>query len=164
MRPTFKDSKDALEHLLKNITDPLSDTELDGIDKDTLATEEDFVVRNNLNKGSMMNKNATKEVKGDYEGWKNHATWAVALWIDNDQGLNEMVLEMAREAKENNPTDSDENSYSEAVVSLSDSIKEFVEQENPVADEATMWSDLMAGALSDVEWREIAEHELSKLS
>lgn len=29
-----------------------------------------------------------------YNGWTNHATWNVALWIGNDQGL----YEMARDA------------------------------------------------------------------
>ena len=26
-----------------------------------------------------------------YNGWKNHATWNVALWINNDQGLYEFA-------------------------------------------------------------------------
>ena len=26
-----------------------------------------------------------------YNGWKNHATWNVALWINNDQGIYEFA-------------------------------------------------------------------------
>lgn len=28
-----------------------------------------------------------------YNGWKNYSTWSVALWFDNDQGLNGMIVE-----------------------------------------------------------------------
>ena len=28
-----------------------------------------------------------------YNGWKNYETWNVALWIDNDEGLNELARE-----------------------------------------------------------------------
>lgn len=31
--------------------------------------------------------------EGTYEGWANYATWNVALWINNDQGLYEMAKE-----------------------------------------------------------------------
>lgn len=27
----------------------------------------------------------------DYNGWKNYATWNVALWIDNGEGLYEIA-------------------------------------------------------------------------
>jgi hypothetical protein len=28
-----------------------------------------------------------------YNGWSNYETWNVALWIDNDEGLNELARE-----------------------------------------------------------------------
>ena len=28
-----------------------------------------------------------------YNGWANHATWNVALWIQNDQGIYEFAME-----------------------------------------------------------------------
>lgn len=35
-----------------------------------------------------------------YEGWKNRETWALQLWLTNDQGLYEMTRERVQEAVE----------------------------------------------------------------
>ena len=40
---------------------------------------------------------------------------------------------------------------------LADQIKEFVEEVNPLGDKATMFTDLITTALSEVDWHEIAE-------
>ena len=34
----------------------------------------------------------------EYQGWTNYETWNVALWIDNDQGVYEMMKEWAAAA------------------------------------------------------------------
>jgi len=33
----------------------------------------------------------------DYNGWKNHATWNVALWLMNDESLYNMVMSLDKE-------------------------------------------------------------------
>ena len=39
------------------------------------------------------------DIKRDtYNGWTNRETWAVALWINNDQGMLESVHDAIREA------------------------------------------------------------------
>jgi hypothetical protein len=43
-----------------------------------------------------------------YEGWSNRETWAVALWINNDQGWQESVHEALRAAIADNPNPDDE--------------------------------------------------------
>ena len=45
---------------------------------------------------------------------------------------------------------------------LADRLKEFVEEANPLADQATMFTDLLNAALSEVDWHEIAEAFLSE--
>jgi hypothetical protein len=46
---------------------------------------------------------------------------------------------------------------------LSDRLKNEIEEANPVADQASMWADLMGAALSEVNWHEIAEHYIENV-
>ena len=89
---------------------------------------------------------ATNDEKG-YNGWKNYETWNVALWINNDQGTQEMVLDAAREFKGNEHANYD----------LSHWLKDLIEEDNPLNDTATLYTDLLNAALSEVDWYELAE-------
>lgn len=85
--------------------------------------------------------------KADYQGWANYETWAVALWLDNDQGLYQSVQEAAS-------TITDQ-------YKLADWIKSFVEEMKPDLG-ATLWADLLNGAMSEVRWDEVAASEMGK--
>ena len=77
-----------------------------------------------------------------YNGYTNYETWAVALWIDNEQAINEFV-----KTEENN-----RGTLSEKA----DFLKEYVE--NWVwLDEATLRADLLGAALGEVNWFELSE-------
>jgi hypothetical protein len=52
------------------------------------------------------------EKRTDYQGRTNYETWLVALWIDNDRGLYDMVMEWAKE-------------MDDMVVELADAIQEL---------------------------------------
>ena len=39
----------------------------------------------------------------DYQGWKNRATWNIALWINNDFQLYSQALEFINDYKGKNP-------------------------------------------------------------
>ena len=98
-----------------------------------------------------------------YNGWTNYETWAVALWIDNDQGTQEQALEMAREyAAElwiNKLTGRDQTAYQ-----FGKALQDWVEEDMlPAIGEASLQADLLGAAVSEVNWFEIAEHYLADL-
>ena len=94
---------------------------------------------------------ATKTEESKYNGWNNYETWLVALWINNDQGTQETVLDMARNCQNNEHERYD----------LSHQLKEWIEEQNPLNDNADLFSDLLNAALSEVDWYEIAESFLN---
>lgn len=85
-----------------------------------------------------------------YNGWSNYETWAVALWIDNDEGSQEWAHHLAVECKGN-----EHERYEVANV-----IKEEMEESMPDLG-ASMWADLLGAAFSEVDWYEIADNLLS---
>lgn len=87
-----------------------------------------------------------------YNGWTNYETWAVALWIDNEQSTQEWALELAREAKGN-----DHERYE-----LAQGLKSELEEAMPDLG-GSVWSDLLGAAWSEVDWYEIADHYLQQV-
>lgn len=86
-----------------------------------------------------------------YNGWSNYETWAVALWIDNEQGSQEWAVDLACEvvASETEHPRSD----------LADRLHEELDAEMPNLG-ASMFSDLLNAAWGEVDWRELAGHYL----
>jgi helix-turn-helix protein len=86
-----------------------------------------------------------KVLKEEYQGWSNYATWGVALIIDNDQGLHEETLELAREHAD--------------AGTLSEAIKEWVDvMVSEVENSSEMIQQIFQAGYSDVNWYELAEH------
>lgn len=101
----------------------------------------------------------------DYQGWKNYETWAVALWVDNEESTQNMVLEWVDELRGTESEQVKEGIWTadEALrFNLAERLKEWVEENNPVASEASMYSDLMGAAISEVDWQEVADHYIGK--
>ncbi len=98
-----------------------------------------------------------------YNGWRNYETWAVALWLDNEQGSYLYWRERAQEAWDNvapGENYSGETREDAAVAALAAGLKEEHEEAMPDLG-ATVWADLMGAALSEVDWREIAAHYIA---
>ena len=96
-----------------------------------------------------------------YNGYTNYETWNVALWLNNEYGDYQYWTARVNELKEerNNPDFSHRywTAKEYAKFTLADEIKEYVEDGNPLADNASMFSDLLGAALSSVDWNEVAE-------
>ena len=82
----------------------------------------------------------------EYNGYTNYQTWNVQMWIDNDQGLYEYSREIAADL--------------EKPSRIADWLKDYIEDMNPVNDQASMFTDIMGHALASVDWYEIAENLL----
>jgi hypothetical protein len=76
-----------------------------------------------------------------YQGWTNYPTWAVKLWLDNDEGLYYQYRTLNR-------THRDINSLARA---LQDLIDELMPSPRGLA------GDLLGYSLEIVNWHEIAE-------
>jgi|SRR5665213_3375087 len=100
-----------------------------------------------------------------YNGWTNYETWNVALWIDNEPGTYETRREMAVQAWEDAETRRGYESQTRqdsAKYLLSERLREWVEEMAPNLG-ASMFSDLLSAALSEVNWYEIAENWLEEV-
>ena len=87
-----------------------------------------------------------------YNGYTNYETWAVKLWIDNEQETQELWSSRARELLEGG------EEYPNAI--LRGELKEFIEDDNPLAEDASMYSNLLEAAIDSVNWYELAQSYL----
>lgn len=98
------------------------------------------------------------ECKQEYNGWTNYETWAVTLWMSNDQGSSAHWEDQAWQVLSQG-ADKDE-----AACTLAHLIKQHHQeaQENALqgACEHSVFADLLEAAMSEVNWYEIAEHYL----
>ncbi len=97
-----------------------------------------------------------------YNGWTNYETWNVALWIDNEEGSYRYWRDECETAKKYY-TDTDGNVDMDGAASMiARNLKDQVEEANPLADQASTYSDLLDAALSEVNWDEIARNWLEE--
>jgi hypothetical protein len=95
-----------------------------------------------------------------YNGWNNYETWNVALWIDNDQGSYSQRCEMAQQSYDEAEASTHLTRKEEAASALARQLQDWIEEMNPLASEASLFSDLLGAALSEVDWYEIAQNFL----
>jgi hypothetical protein len=95
-----------------------------------------------------------------YNGWTNYETWNVKLWMDNDEGSYRYWNEVAQECYDDAEEGKTFTREEVACGNLSTRLKEEFEEAMPDLG-ASCWMDLLTAALSEVDWREIAESLLS---
>jgi hypothetical protein len=86
-----------------------------------------------------------------YNGWTNYETWAIKMWIDNEEPSYRHWLERAEAAVE------DETEAYE----FAQEIKEYHEEALPELEGFA--ADLLGAAMSEVNWQEIAESLLGDI-
>jgi len=88
----------------------------------------------------------TEDLK--YNGWTNKPTWIVALWLDNDEYTYNLMRENAKTLNK---------------WELADFIKDFIEENDPLSEEPSFYSDLLDWAIAVVNYDEIAENYKNEL-
>ncbi len=83
-----------------------------------------------------------------YNGWANYQTWLVSLWLSNDVCTYQSIREVVEGAND--------------AYGVSEAIKTFVEDLNPVGDQASLFADLMSASLRQVDWVQVAESFLEE--
>jgi hypothetical protein len=91
-----------------------------------------------------------------YNGWTNYETWAVKLWLDNDEGTQEYWSDRAKEILRDPRVSEYLTTDQTARYDLADELKREHEEQAPDLG-ATVWADLLSAAMSEVDWDEIAQ-------
>lgn len=88
-----------------------------------------------------------------YQGYTNYETWAVSLWMSNDQDSYTWFSDMADEAVINEISD----------YEFAQQIKEYFEEVFPELDDVWgVWADLLNSAFEEIDWMEIANNLLDE--
>jgi len=91
-----------------------------------------------------------------YNGWTNYETWNVNLWLTNDSGGYEYWMEQAAEHFHGADGEDAADSAEIAKNTLADQLEDEHNEARPEVH--GVFADLLGAALSEVNWREIAEH------
>ena len=81
-------------------------------------------------------------LEGGASGWKNYATWCVNEWVSQEESDYDALMDLV--------DDPDLDRDQKAV-----SLKSTVEEMNPLFEVPSLWGDLIAAALQEVDWLEI---------
>lgn len=87
-----------------------------------------------------------------YNGYVNYETWNVSLWLDNEQGSYNRYVNLAYDVLTRNDNDPDTSRYELGKIIAYD-----LENNNPLGDQASVYSDLLGASLRSVHWPDVAE-------
>lgn len=91
-----------------------------------------------------------------YQGWSNYETWAVKLWLDNEEPAYRYWNETTREVWEGADGDSSKDKSEDARITLAERLKSEIEDSAPDLG-GSLWGDLLTAAMGEVDWFEIAD-------
>jgi hypothetical protein len=79
-----------------------------------------------------------------YQGWTNHPTWLVWVWLENDYSLYCHCQQLKRSTSD--------------IKAIAEDLKSLIEDAKPQSSD--LWGDLIDSALAEVDWKEIATNLL----
>ena len=89
-----------------------------------------------------------------YQGYTNYPTWAVSLWLGNDEGSYSQWDDRAQEL-------ANKHGKEDAVYKLAEELKDEVMEGDPLS--GSMYSDMLSWATGLVNWNDIAENMLEDI-
>jgi hypothetical protein len=92
-----------------------------------------------------------------YNGWKNYPTWAVNLWLENDEGLYSLAVDTVGEQGGPNLRATVADALRELVEGLPIMADNDQGGAEPVDGITGFHADLLGYALDSVDWFEIAD-------
>ena len=103
----------------------------------------------------------TEEKAATYNGWSNYETWAVSLWLENEESNYSYWREQARNHRDQAPEspevrDGTWTADKATVIHLAEQLKGEVTNDSPL-QEPSLYADLLTATLAEVNWGEIAE-------
>jgi hypothetical protein len=101
-----------------------------------------------------------------YNGHKNYETWAVSLYLDGNYTGESTYREVLALAEEHRSDAAEpERDSDDAPYTLAEALKEYIEHDVWGDDApATLATDLLRAALSEVDWRDLAEGKLAEIA
>jgi hypothetical protein len=93
-----------------------------------------------------------------YNGWKNYPTWAVNLWLSNDEGLYREATAMAETwSRGDHPRVVLADRFKTWVTDMGVSVVNRYAGDAATGDPTGFGADLYGWALAQVDWYEIAD-------
>jgi hypothetical protein len=98
-----------------------------------------------------------------YNGWSNYETWVVKLWMDNSEGDYNYWQEQTEETIKASFDAENDTWKDEAINNLENQLSDFHDSAKDellgayAGGACNVFHDLLNAAMSEVDWREIAE-------
>ncbi len=101
-----------------------------------------------------------------YQGWANYETWAVSLWLDNEESTYRYwrdEVKRHRKAASTSPQvrGGTWTAQEAARFNLADQLKKEVTDASPL-HQPSLYTDLLLASLSGVDWLEIVDNWMAE--